>query len=283
MNKIDPFDDQCWISRGSSKFLSYIGPPLSVSLREDQVKNFLSLRGAFGGIWNYDDDYTEAGPWYRTVCDLSGFDISMINSKNTKKKINKCLNNCEIRPIDIETLLPEVYSVYLKACTRYKNADIIPEKKFFQVIQKKHKKANYKAFGVFHEDRLIAYMTVVDFLEYAMGDIAAFDPGYSNYYPMYGLYYYVAKHFVAEAGYKEFDRGSKPLLHETNIDDFLINMEYRKKYCRLGVYFSVPVRIVLRLARMLRFVYKRVLPKRFSVILDGLLVAQDIAKATYSN
>lgn len=123
----------------------------------------------------------------------------------------------------------------------------------------------------------------MDFVKYAMGNITGFDPEYSNYYPMYGLYYYVGEHFVAEDWHKEFDRGSKPLLRETSIDDFLTKLEYRKKYCRLGVYFTLPVQIMLRLARMLRFVYKWVIPKRFHAILDGLLVAQDIAKTTYSS
>lgn len=283
MRNIGIFDTRCWIPRGSRKFLGYVGPPLKKSLEKVELKRFLAERGALGVTWSYDDDYADSGCWYKTVCDREDYDVAIIESKNSRKKVNKCLKNCELRPIKIESFLEEVYKVYLRACTRYKNADIIAEKKFCQEILGKHQRGNYKAFGIFYEGRLIAYMTVMDFDEYAMGDIAGFDPAYSNYYPMYGLYYYVGKYFVAESGYKEFDRGSKPLLHETNIDDFLIKLEYRKKYCRLGVYFALPVQIMLRFARMLRFVYRWVIPKRFSAILDGLLVAQDIAKATYSS
>ena len=283
MKKIETFDARCWIPRGSSKFLGYVGPPLKKSLDEVELKRFLKWHGALGATWSYDDDYADSGCWYKTVCDREDYDVAIIGSKNSRKKVNKCLKNCELRPIDIESFLDEVYNVYLQACTRYRNANVIAEKEFCQDIRGKHQRGNYKMFGISYGGRLIAYMTVMDFGEYAMGDIAGFDPAYSNYYPMYGLYYYVGKHFVAESGYKEFDRGSKPLLHETNVDDFLTKLEYRKKYCRLGVYFTLPVRIMLRLAGMLRFVYRWVIPKRFSAILDGLLVAQDIAKVTYSS
>ena len=280
MNMINPFDVRYWIPRGSKKLLYYIGPPLSTSFDPLELKLFIARNKALGAIWDYDGDYAESGSWYRTVCDRVDYDVSIIASKNSRKKINKCLNNCVVEPIDISVLFKHAYGVYLQACTRYKNVDMVPEEKFVQDIKQKYEKNSYRAFGVFRKKKLIAYMTILDFGEYAMGDIAGFDPAYSNYYPMYGLYYYVAKYFVAEGGYKEFDRGSKPLLHETKIDEFLMKLEYRKKYCRLGVYFTLPVRIVLRLARMLRFVCRWVIPKQFCVILDSLLRAQDIADAT---
>ncbi len=282
MSEINPFEDKYWIPRGSNKLLSYVGPPLGGSPDRNELKVFLKKKKAFGAIWNYDDNYSDCGPWYKTVCDRKDYDTTIVDSKNSKKKINKCLNNCDLKPIDISIMLGKAYNVYVQACTRYKNADLITEEKFNVDLINKSQKNNCKMFGVFFEDKLIAYMTVLDFDQYAMGDIAAFDPDYSNYYPMYGLYYYVAKYFVVERGYKEFDRGSKPLLHETDIDGFLVKLGYRKKYCRLGLYLNLPIRILLRFARVFRKLYKRILPRRLCVILDSLLLAQDVADTTHA-
>jgi hypothetical protein len=283
MSEINPFEDKYWIPRGSNKFLSYVGPPLGDSPDRNELKVFLKKKNAFGAIWNYDYNYSDSGPWYKTVCDRKDYDTTIVDSKNSKKKINKCLSNCDLKPIDISIMLEKAYNVYVQACTRYKNADLIPEEKFRADLVNKFQKNNCKMFGVFFEDKLIAYMTVLDFDQYAMGDIAAFNPDYSNYYPMYGLYYYVAKYFVVERGYKEFDRGSKPLLHETDIDGFLVKLGYRKKYCRLGLYLNLPIRILLRFARVLRKLYKRILPHRLCAILDSLLLAQDIADTTHAS
>ena len=60
MKNIEIFDARCWIPRGSSKFLGYVGPPLKKSLDEVELKRFLTGRGALGATWSYDDDYADS-------------------------------------------------------------------------------------------------------------------------------------------------------------------------------------------------------------------------------
>jgi hypothetical protein len=59
-----------------------------------------------------------------------------------------------------------------------------------------------------------------------------------------------------------------------------LRLGYRKSYCRLGLYLIRPVRSLLILARIFRKMYKLILPSRHCAVLDGLLLAQDIARAT---
>jgi len=42
----------------------------------------------------------------------------------------------------------------------------------------------------------------------------------------------------------------------------------------------MPVRVVLSIARIFRKLYSHILPCRYCAILDGLLLAQDIAEET---
>lgn len=137
-----------------------------------------------------------------------------------------------------------------------------------------------EAFGVFVDDKLVAYVTLFICGQSVRGDTAHFDPAYSRAYPMYALYYTITHHYLKKRGYKEVNRGSRPLMHETNVDDFLLRLGYRKAYCRLGIYLAWPVRAVLSLARIFRKVYKLILPSRYCAILDALILAQDAAKAT---
>ncbi len=280
MNKINPFENKFWIPRGSNKLLSYVGPPLSESLDRKELKVFLKNNKAFGAIWNYDDDYSDSGSWYKIVCDHIDYDVTVIESKKCRKKIIKCLGKCDIKLIDISIMLEQLFDVYIQACKRYKKYYMISKEKFRTDLINKSQQNNCKVYGVFVQDKLIAYMSVLDFDQYAMGDIAAFDPAYSNYYPMYGLFYYVTKYFIMERGYKAFDMGSKPLLHETNIHEFLLNLKYRKKYCRLGIHLNLSILLLIRLARVSNRLYRWILPPRLCVIVDSLVLAMEIADST---
>jgi len=274
------FKDDYWVSRGSRKLLTYVGPLLKKSLERKAVKKFAHEKGVWGAMWSYDHDYCERGPWYRCICDAPDYDIDKIKSKNARHNVRRSLKRCTVRQLDYLWLADNGYDVYIKAATRYKNFRVESHDKFRKDMLSHSSVHGSEAFGVFVDEKLVAYVTLFICGRSVRGDTAHFNPAYSNAYPMYALYYKVAQHYLNEKGYKEFDRGTRPLMHETNVDDFLLRLGYRKSYCRLGVYFAWPVRAVLGIARIFRKVYELILPNRYRAILDGLLLAQDIAKAT---
>ena len=278
--KQPPFVEEYWIPRGSNKLLTYVGPPLTQNLQAKDVKAFLKHKGAWGAMWNYDDGYADHGPWYRCICDTPDYDMTAIKSKNTRHNVRRSLKRCLTRPVDYQWLVDHAYEVYLKASSRYRNPTIESEAEFKQKLGKNVGIPYHKAFGVFVDDKLVAYMTLMVHGQWVMGDTAAFDHAYSRSYPMYALYYTVANHYLKNGMHKHFDRGTRPLVHETHVDDFLLQLGFRKSFCRLGVYFNWPVRLVLSLARASRPVIKSLLPKRYGEVLDALLLAQDIAAET---
>jgi hypothetical protein len=278
--EISPFEDSYWDARGSNKLLTYVGPPLEKTLELSAVREFVRKKGAWGAMWNYDNDYTEQGPWYRCVCDIIDYDIKNIESKNARHNVKRSLERCIFRKIDYQWLADIGYEVYVNASSRYKNFKVESRDAFKEKMLKSSKIPGAEAFGVFVGDKLVAYITLFICGQIVRGDIAHFDPAYSNSYPMFALYYNVTNHYLKAGAYKEVDRGTRPLMHETNIDDFLLRMGYRKRYCRLGFYLSVPVRVALKAARIFRKQYSCILPTRYCAILDGLLLAQDIAEET---
>lgn len=278
--EVFPFEDNYWVSRGSRKLLTYTGPPLKETLELQAVKRFAHKKGALGVMWNYGQDYSEEGPWYRCVCDTVDYDMDKIKSKNARHNLRRSLKRCTVRPVDYLWLSDNGYDVYVKAASRYKNFKVESNEQFRKRMHSNSTVPGSEAFGVFVDDKLVAYVTLFICGQSVRGDTAHFDPAYSSSYPMYALYYTITHHYLKERGYKELDRGSRPLMHETNIDNFLLRLGYRKAYCRLGLYLARPVRVVLSIARIFRKVYKPILPSRYYAALDGLLLAQDIARAT---
>lgn len=278
--EVSAFRDDYWMGRGSSKLLTYIGPELHKDLEYRKVQKFVRKKGAWGALWNYDHDYSAEATWYRCVCDTADYDVGKIKSKNTRHNIRRSLKRCVVRQIDYPWLADNGYEVYVKAADRYKNFKIESHDKFRKDMLSHSSVHGSEAFGVFVDEKLVAYVTLFICGRSVRGDTAHFNPAYSNAYPMYALYYTIAHHYITERGYKEFDRGSRPLMHETNVDEFLLRLGYRKKYCRLGLYLTKPVRAALRIARFFGKVYKPIFPSRYYAILNGLFLAQDIAKAT---
>jgi len=278
--EISPFDDCYWDIRGSSKLLTYIGPPLEKTLEPSAVRRFVHTKNAWGAMWSYDHDYTEQGSWYRCVCDIIDYDIKNIESKNARHNVKRSLERCTFRKVDYQWLADAGYEVYVQASSRYKNFKVESQDVFKSKMLKNSNIPGAEAFGVFVDGKLVAYITLFICGQSVRGDIAHFDPAYSSSYPMFALYYNVTHHYLKADAYKEVDRGSRPLMHETNIDDFLLRLGYRKRYCRLGLYLAMPVRVVLSIARIFRKLYSHILPCRYCAILDGLLLAQDIAEET---
>lgn len=274
------FSDDAWLSRSGGKKLDYISRPLKDDLARDAVRKFVREKGALLAIWSYDCDCNEEGPWYHYVCDTVDYDIDKIKSRNNRHNIRRGLKRCIVRPVDYLWLTDNGYEVYIKAASRYRNFNPKSQEQFRKNMLIWSGVTGREAFGVFVEQKLVAYAIVHICGESVQIHTGKFDPSYSEAYPMYALLYTITHHYLKEEGYKEIDGGHRALLHETDIGDFLLRLGWRKKYCRLGLYLVWPVRVILWGARVLRKVCQLLLPSRHYARLESLLLAQDIAKAT---
>jgi hypothetical protein len=273
------FDDEYWIPRGSSLMLSYIGPPVERIPEDKRLKSFLRRKKALAAMWNYDGDYADDGPWYRCICDVQGYDESSIKSGNVRHNLRRSLNRCTVREVDFPWLAENGYAVYAKASARFENYIRITESEYRTEMQTHAGHGERKAVGVFVGETLIAFATLILVADIVFGDTAYFDPDYSNAYPMYALYYSVAREYLA-AGYRAFDRGSKPLLHETGIDPFLLRLGFRFSYCRLGLYLVFPLRMALDIADTLNRILPGLRIMQASKALAALASARAIAEST---
>jgi hypothetical protein len=274
------FRDDNWETRGRGKLLIYAGPPLEEDLQRQLVKEFLRKKRAWGAMWTYGWDREGEGQWYRYVCDIPDYDIEKIESKSTRKDIRRCLKQCAIKGIDLTWLAHNGYQTYINASQRYTHFVPLNKDRFEKNMLDLAAKSSYQAWGVFHDEVLIAYAIAQIYADSVQLLVAKFDPDYAKAYPMYGLYYSIAQHYLKEQKYKQVLGASKALLHETNIGDFRLKMGWRKVNCCLGLYLKWHVRLILFLAKLFRMPIKILTPARYYAILYSLVQAQNIARTT---
>lgn len=269
-----------WVSRGNKRLLTYAGPSLQKNLPINEVRELVNRKGALGAMWTYDCDCPMETEWYEVICDMNDYCIDKIKSSTTRSYVRRGLKKCIVRRVDYEYLADNGYEVYLKASSRYRNFAPQSKEDFREYMLRRGSAPGSELLGVFIDVKLVAYALVLIRGNTVEVCISKFDPAHSKARPMYALQYRIVEHYLNERGYKEIYSGTRPLMHETNIVDFLLHLGYRKRYGRLGMYLSRPVRVALRLARTFRKICKLALPSRHYAILESLLLAQDIKKAT---
>jgi hypothetical protein len=274
------FADNFWLAKAGGRFLIYHGPYLQQTLSVEDVAKFVRKKGAMGALWSYDYDNAQEGPWYRYICDTIDYKIESIKKKKGRYYIRKGLDNCVVKPISYLWLADNGYDVYLNASARYTNFQPVSKENYSKQMRDLEGKDGREALGVFVDEKLAAYATLI--LRYPSVLVAGskFDPRYSESYPMYALYYTIVHHYLKERGFKKIDNGTSPLYHDTNIGDFLLRLGWRKEYCWLEIYLVWPLSLMLRLAGACKLLCRVLLPAKYFSMIESLLLAQQISKAT---
>ncbi|HNQ24212.1 MAG TPA: GNAT family N-acetyltransferase [Phycisphaerae bacterium] len=271
------FSEHAWASKAGGKMLLYFGPNLKENLNRVSVREFLRRRKAWGAVWNYDWDCEDGGPWYTYVCDTIGYDIDKITSKNSRKTIRRSLERNEVRRVDAAWLADHGYEMYVRATARYKNYKVASREGFAREVRALGAETSVLIYGVFADGVLAAYGIARQFGPTVRFIFAHFDPDRSETKPMYALYYTLARDCLNQ-GCTDIDAGWRPFVHDTNIEEFFRRMGWRQAPCRIDLYLAWPLRAVLSIARIIREPLDCLLPGRFRVMLQGLLVAEDVAR-----
>jgi hypothetical protein len=275
----DPFTDNCWGMRNSGRLLVYIGPHLADDLDRGEVQALLRRCRAYAALWSYDWDCGEDGPWYSVICDKPDYDLGTIRSGNTRRKIRRCLKCCEMRRVDPAWMAENGFEVHAKAVTRYKNGELPSRADFSTSMRSLVGRPDVEILGVFAGRTIVAYGVAVTVGESVRVGYTQFDPEHSSVMPMYGLFYTIARYYL-QKGYRFVDNGSRPLMHETSVDEFLERMGWRKAFCRLGLEMLPTFRTALYGLRRARRWSGPLWSSKYLAILDGLLLAEDIARET---
>lgn len=216
--------------------------------KEDAVSLLRNLKGSMVRWTSGFQTNIAISDWYAVICDQF---IPLDAMKSSHRyKVNRGLNNCEVRRIEAEYLAQYGYDVYLNAMKGYQNNEniIIPETSFSRNIRDlKVYEDIFHLWGCFYKDKLIAYTHI-----YVYGDIEAnystikFHPEYLKLYPSEALFY-TLNSFYLDNKVAYVNDGFRSILHSTNIQEFLIRkFNFKKQSTKLNIIYKFPYSIFIK-------------------------------------
>lgn len=178
--------------------------------------------------------------WYAVICE--GFTDPDELSRNTRSKITRGLKHCSVERVDASLIAKRGYKVFVSAFARYKNVGKpVPAEKDFKrsVLATKGFDDIVHYWGVFKDGAMIAYSTVqvYDGIEANYSTIK-FDPSFLKFYPSYAMFHTMNKYYLHDRKSEYVNDGFRNILHQTNIQTFLIDkFKFKKLYTRAVVHY----------------------------------------------
>jgi len=233
------------IPLGPAKYDYSLSADEVTSLLKKFSKSFL-IRSTNGFS---DSEELGSTEWYAVIKDKH-LDINLLDSYEGRKKVRRGLQNCKVERVDAEFIANNAYKIFISAYSRYKGISVpkITNQEFAkQYIQRKSFDDIFNYWGVFSNDKLIGYSEnlIYDMVEVNYSTMK-FNPEHFNLYPSYALVYTMDKYYLDTCKYGYVNDGYRSILHNTNIQEFLIkNLNFKKKYTKLNIHYKKVLSLAL--------------------------------------
>jgi hypothetical protein len=237
-----------------------------------QFKNALMIRVTYG--FNLENNYKRE--WYAVIADKF-YPLETYSSKN-RNKIKKGLKNTEIKRIDAKYLAENGYDVFISAFNRYQNAKIpnISEKDFKkQKLLLKDFEDIIHIWGVFYKGKLVAYSenAIYGNVEASYG-MTKFHPDFLKFRISCALFYTMNKYYLENHLVEYVSDGFRNILHQTNIQKFLIEkFGFKKVYLNLDIYYKPFVKLIVNSLYPFKSLVSKFNPK-----IEALLKLEEIRR-----
>jgi hypothetical protein len=159
----------------------------------------------------------------------------------TRSRIKKGLDNFSTKMIDASYIAEYGYDIYISAFTRYGNSKpSLSRDSFKRQARIMHEFGDIVQYwGVFYDNNLIAYSMnyLFEKTEVSYSTIK-YDPAYLKLHSSYALIHSMNAYYLDQKGFEYANEGYKSILHETNVQTFLIhNFEFEKAYTELVIFY----------------------------------------------
>ena len=258
--------------KGWRKYNGAIIPlsPPHIKVDTNGVSEKIKSENVFFARWTSDFDQKEKSEFWYVICDekltIEGY------SKNTRSKIRRGLRNCEVKLVDKQEIKKSGFFSYSKAFERY-NTDVFPKncEAFEDEIDKLD--GSWHFWAIYNSDNLlIGYSQNKISDNYCDYSTIKFHPDYLKLYSSYALFFTMNQYYLNEKEYKYVNDGARSMLHNTNIQSFLISkFKFRKSYCKLHVKYNPVIQRVVNIIFPFRMIFSMIrfgIFKKVSVVLQ---------------
>lgn len=232
----------------SSRVVRAWGPAsLPYSLTCDQAQALCRQLG--GHIVIHTRGFTEQPRqnWYAVICDRFQR-LEDLKAKH-RSEINRGLRNSEVRQVDGNFIARTGYEVYSKAVRSYSSFYDVYETE--AQYQERHRICHrfcdlVQYWAALHKGQLIGYSQnlLFDRIEVNYWTVKL-HPGFLTLYPGYALFHKMNEFYLQTEHFQYVNDGWRSLLHETQIQEYLIRkFGFRKAYTPMSVFYT-PVASVL--------------------------------------
>ncbi len=241
--------------------------PLSQRYRLDHAQRS-ELLDQLGGMWVQWTDgfgaHAESSEWYAVICQKH-FPLASAVSANTRSKLRRGLKNCDVRQVNPYILADEGYETYCCALNNYRNTrGSVPSQEQYRIneLQDAPFSDIRHQWGVYFDSKLVGYAhnilydkTEVDYT------LIKLHPDYLKHYTSYALIYKMNEYYLADQGFEYVSDGTRSILHETGVQEFLIqNFGFEKAPMGLHVHYRWPFGHALKIARPFRGIISKAYP-----------------------
>lgn len=240
------------IFRLYNKMAIAFGPVMQdFSVSKNEAGNICKKLGSVLIRWtNQMDKQGEESDWYAVICD-EFVSLETMKSK-LRNQVKKSMASCEVRRISSLEIIEKGFDVYKKATQAYSNVIHVVSENQFKDSFKGHE--NFEDiihyWGVYYDEKLIAYAHnyVFDKTEVSY-NVIKIDPEFLFFNPSYALIFKMNEFYLKEQGFIYVNDGFKSILHDSNIQGFLMQkFNFRKAYCSFNIEYKKPLDLVIKIA-----------------------------------
>lgn len=259
------------------RWIAPLGPvSQAYQLNKGQCQELLNK---LGGMWVQWTDgfgpHAASSEWYAVIC-RRHTPVAEVASGNTRSKLRRGLKQCEVRQVEVKEIAQNGYETYCAAVKRYDgHTEELPSADEFarRVMTDEPFGDIRHQWAVYHEGKMIAFAqnliydkTEVDYT------LIKLHPEYLNRYSSYALIYRMNEHYLDHEGFEYVSDGSRSILHDTGIQEFLIReLGFEKAPMRLHIHYRAPLGAMLKAAQPFRPWLSKANPKAAALLeLDRL-------------
>lgn len=238
--------------------------------------------------WTSDFDCGHETNWWYVIKDKP-FDISTLKS-NYRYKINKGIKNFDVRIIDPQEYVDELYEVFVAAFGSWP-AKYRPQFTYCDAENLSHKLAvdsNMTCYGAFYREteELCGFMQVPTHEMYAELQVQRVKPAYEklqiNAALVYGLL--ESNHAKLESGEFYILDGARSISHETNFQDYLEKyFGFRKAYCKLHIVYNPKIKWIVKMLFPFRNMFLRFDDLGFVHQINSVLFMEKLCRSEARN
>jgi hypothetical protein len=216
-----------------------VGPGFA-NISTAEAESLLQESGALLLRYSSDPSGAETDWWY-VICDR--YDPKSL-SKRTRQRIGRGLSECQVRRLEPEWLAQHGYECYTAAFGRYKHSVPANVASFRRGVLSALD-GPVEFWGIFRDEKLAGYGQCIVDGNSVGTSVIKLDPAYLDYCTSFALISQMVEHYVGERG-MVISNGNRSVAHDTNFQDFLLRLGFRRQFCRLNVIYRPWLKLAVR-------------------------------------